>query len=98
MKEINAAICALVTLVLFVLSFLQFKGKGPVLNSSMLVSGKGERAEENLKRWYRRSARVFLALGAAFLFMTLWVWTDLAALAAPMGLAFLAALVLALRR
>lgn len=40
MREINVAICALVSLVLFILSFMQFRERGPILNNSMLVSKK----------------------------------------------------------
>ncbi len=92
MKTANVVICALVTLVLFILSFMQFREKGPILNNSMLVSEKRERTETNIKRWYRRSAVVFLLLGFAFLFMSLWVLTDLTVFAWPMGAGFLSAL------
>lgn len=95
MREINVAICALVSLVLFILSFMQFRERGPILNNSMLVSEKRERSKDNLKRWYRQSAIVFLILAFAFLFMGLWVLTDLAVFAWLMGAAILAVLVYA---
>lgn len=95
MREINVAICALVSLVLFILSFMQFRERGPILNNSMLVSEKRERAKDNLKRWYRQSAIVFLILAFVFLFMGLWVLTDLAIFAWLMGAAILAVLVYA---
>lgn len=95
MREINVAICALVSLVLFILSFMQFRERGPILNNSMLVSEKRERSKDNLKRWYRQSAIVFLILDFVFLFMGLWVLTDLAIFAWLMGAAILAVLVYA---
>lgn len=95
MREINVAICALVSLVLFILSFMQFRERGPILNNSMLVSEKRERSKDNLKRWYRQSAIVFLILAFVFLFMGLWVLTDLAIFAWLMGVAILAVLVYA---
>ena len=95
MREINVAICALVSLVLFILSFMQFRERGPILNNSMLVSEKRERSKDNLKRWYRQSAIVFLILAFVFLFMDLWVLTDLAIFAWLMGAAILAVLVYA---
>lgn len=95
MTEINVAICALVSLVLFILSFMQFRERGPILNNSMLVSEKRERSKDNLKRWYRQSAIVFLILAFVFLFMGLWVLTDLAIFAWLMGAAILAVLVYA---
>ena len=95
MREINVAICALVSLVLFTLSFMQFRERGPILNNSMLVSEKRERSKDNLKRWYRQSAIVFLILACVFLFMGLWVLTDLAVFAWLMGAAILAVLVYA---
>ena len=95
MREINVAICALVSLVLFILSFMQFRERGPILNNSMLVSEKRERSKVNLKRWYRQSAIVFLILAFVFLFMGLWVLTDLAIFAWLMGAAILAVLVYA---
>ena len=95
MREINVAICALVSLVLFILSFMQFRERGPILNNSMLVSEKRERSKDNLNRWYRQSARVFLILAFVFLFMGLWVLTDLAVFAWLMGAAILAVLVYA---
>lgn len=95
MREINVAICALVSLILFILSFMQFREKGPILNNSMLVSEKRERSKDNLKRWYRQSAIVFLILAFVFLFMGLWVLTDLAVFAWLMGAAILAVLVYA---
>ena len=95
MREINVAICALVSLVLFILSFMQFRERGPILNNSMLVSEKRERSRDNLKRWYRQSAIVFLILAFVFLFMGLWVLTDLAIFAWLMGAAILAVLVYA---
>ena len=95
MREINVAICALVSLVLFILSFMQFRERGPILNNSMLVSEKRERSKDNLKRWYRQSAIVFLILAFVFLFMGLWVLTDLAVFAWLMGAAILAVLVYA---
>lgn len=95
MREINVAICALVSLVLFTLSFMQFRERGPILNNSMLVSEKRERSKDNLKRWYRQSAIVFLILAFVFLFMGLWVLTDLAVFAWLMGAAVLAVLVYA---
>lgn len=95
MMEINVAICALVSLILFILSFMQFRERGPILNNSMLVSEKRERSKDNLKRWYRQSAIVFLILAFVFLFMGLWVLTDLAVFAWLMGAAILAVLVYA---
>lgn len=95
MREINVAICALVSLALFTLSFMQFRERGPILNNSMLVSEKRERSKDNLKRWYRQSAIVFLILAFVFLFMGLWVLTDLAIFAWLMGAAILAVLVYA---
>lgn len=95
MREINVAICALVSLVLFILSFMQFRERGPILNNSMLVSEKRERSKDNLKRWYRQSAIVFLILAFVFLFMGLWALTDLAIFAWLMGAAILAVLVYA---
>lgn len=95
MREINVAICALVSLVLFILSFMKFRERGPILNNSMLVSEKRERSKDNLKRWYRQSAIVFLILAFVFLFMGLWVLTDLAVFAWLMGAAILAVLVYA---
>mgnify|MGYP000831848990 FL=1 len=95
MREINVAICALVSLILFILSFMQFRERGPILNNSMLVSEKRERSKDNLKRWYRQSAIVFLILAFVFLFMGLWVLTDLAIFAWLMGAAILAVLVYA---
>lgn len=95
MREINVAICALVSLVLFILSFMQFRERGPILNNSMLVSEKRERSKDNLKRWYRQSAIVFLILAFVFLFMGLWVLTDLAIFSWLMGAAILAVLVYA---
>lgn len=95
MREINVAICALVSLVLFILSFMQFRERGPILNNSMLVSEKRERSKDNLKRWYRQSAIVFLILAFVFLFIGLWVLTDLAIFAWLMGAAILAVLVYA---
>ena len=95
MREINVAICALVSLVLFILSFMQFRERGPISNNSMLVSEKRERSKDNLKRWYRQSAIVFLILAFVFLFMGLWVLTDLAIFAWLMGAAILAVLVYA---
>lgn len=95
MREINVAICALVSLILFILSFMQFRERGPILNNSMLVSEKRERSKVNLKRWYRQSAIVFLILAFVFLFMGLWVLTDLAIFAWLMGAAILAVLVYA---
>ena len=95
MREINVAICALVSLVLFILSFMQFRERGPILNNSMLVSEKRERSKDNLKRWYRQSAIVFLILAFVLLFMGLWVLTDLAIFAWLMGAAILAVLVYA---
>ena len=95
MREINVAICALVSLVLFILSFMQFRERGPILNNSMLVSEKRERSKDNLKRWYRQSAIVFLILAFVFLFMGLWVLTALAIFAWLMGAAILAVLVYA---
>ena len=95
MREINVAICALVSLVLFILSFTQFRERGPILNNTMLVSEKRERSKDNLKRWYRQSAIVFLILAFVFLFMGLWVLTDLAIFAWLMGAAILAVLVYA---
>lgn len=95
MREINVAICALVSLILFILSFMQFRERGPILNNSMLVSEKRERSKDNLKRWYRQSAIVFLILAFVFLFMGLWVMTDLAVFAWLMGAAILAVLVYA---
>ena len=95
MREINVAICALVSLILFILSFMQFRERGPILNNSMLVSEMRERSKDNLKRWYRQSAIVFLILAFVFLFMGLWVLTDLAVFAWLMGAAILAVLVYA---
>ena len=95
MREINVAICALVSLILFILSFMQFRERGPILNNSMLVSDKRERSKDNLKRWYRQSAIVFLILAFVFLFMGLWVLTDLAVFAWLLGAAILAVLVYA---
>lgn len=95
MREINVAICALVSLILFILSFMQFRERGPILNNSMLVSEERERSKDNLKRWYRQSAIVFLILAFVFLFMGLWVLTDLAVFAWLMGAAILAVLVYA---
>ena len=95
MREINVAICALVSLILFILSFMQFRERGPILNNSMLVSEKRERSKDNLKRWYRQSSIVFLILAFVFLFMGLWVLTDLAVFAWLMGAAVLAVLVYA---
>lgn len=95
MREINVAICALVSLVLFILSFMQFRERGPILNNSMLVSEKRERSKDNLKRWYRQSAIIFLILAFVFLFMGLWVLTDLAIFSWLMGAAILAVLVYA---
>lgn len=95
MREINVAICALVSLILFILSFMQFRERGPILNNSMLVSEKRERSKDNLKCWYRQSAIVFLILAFVFLFMGLWVLTDLAIFAWLMGAAILAVLVYA---
>ena len=95
MREINVAICALVSLILFILSFMQFRERGPILNNSMLVSEKRERSKDNLKRWHRQSAIVFLILAFVFLFMGLWVLTDLAVFAWLMGAAILAVLVYA---
>lgn len=95
MREINVAICALVSLILFILSFMQFRERGPILNNSMLVSEKRERSKDNFKRWYRQSAIVFLILAFVFLFMGLWVLTDLAVFAWLMGAAILAVLVYA---
>ena len=65
------------------------------MNNSMLVSEKRERSKDNLKRWYRQSAIVFLILAFVFLFMGLWVLTDLAVFAWLMGAAVLAVLVYA---
>ena len=48
-----------------------------------------------MKRWYRQSAIVFLILAFVFLFMGLWVLTDLAVFAWLMGAAILAVLVYA---
>lgn len=95
MREINVAICALVSLILFILSFMQFRERGPILNNSRLVSEKRERSKDNLKRWYRQSAIVFLILAFVFLFMGLWVLTDLAVFAWLMGASILAVLVYA---
>ena len=61
----------------------------------MLVSEKRERSKDKLKRWYRQSAIVFLILAFVFLFMGLWVLTDLAVFAWLMGAAVLAVLVYA---
>lgn len=97
MKEINVVICLFIALVLLILGALQCKGKGPLLNNTRLFSSQLERAGADKKRFYRQSGAIFLLLGAAFLFMAVWVWTDMAVFAAPMALGFIAALAFAFR-
>lgn len=51
----------------FVLSVLQFKGKGIVLNNAYLYASEEERKSMNKKPYYKQSGITFLLVGVIFL-------------------------------
>lgn len=52
---------------LFLISYLQFREKGFLLNNAYLFASEQERASMDKKPLYRQSANVFCLLGAIFL-------------------------------
>ncbi len=59
---------ALLAVVFFVMSFLQFANKGYCFNNAYIYASKEERETMDKKPYYKQSGIVFLLLGAADLF------------------------------
>lgn len=57
----------------FVMSYLHFSEKGPLLNNAALFATEEERAKLDKKPYYRQSAISFALLGVIFLMIALAV-------------------------
>ena len=55
-----------IALICYILSLLQFLGKGFLLNNAYIYAGKRERDAMDKRPYYKQSAIVFLLLGALF--------------------------------
>ncbi len=55
-----------IALICYILSLLQFLGKGFLLNNAYIYAGKKERDAMDKRPYYRQSAIVFLLIGAIF--------------------------------
>ncbi|MDD7700378.1 MAG: DUF3784 domain-containing protein [Eubacteriales bacterium] len=65
-KIIGIALLGIVCAACFLISFFQWREKGPVFNNAYLYAGEETRREMNKKPYYRQSAVVFLLMGIAF--------------------------------
>lgn len=61
----------LISIALFVISFFQFKERGPLLNNAYLFASEQERKTMDKKPHYRQSGIVFGLLGVIFLLIAL---------------------------
>lgn len=75
-KVIGATVFFLFALGAFVVRFLQFRGKGPLLNNAWLWVSPQERKQMDTKPHYRQSGMVFALIGLLFLILTLEVLFD----------------------
>ena len=66
-KIIGIALLGIVCAACFLISFFQWREKGPVFNNAYLYAGEETRREMNKKPYYRQSAIVFFLLGFSFL-------------------------------
>ena len=60
----------------FIISYLQFKEKGPLLNNAYLYASKEQRMTMNKKPHYRQSAIVFWGIGVLFILLILQMLLD----------------------
>lgn len=64
---VTTCVSFVVSLVMFVTSFLSFKEKGFLFNNAYIYASKSERANMDKKPHYKQSAIIFLLLGVIFL-------------------------------
>ncbi len=83
-----AIICAILALVSLIISIRQFQEKGFLFNNAYIWATKEERETMDKKPHYRQSAIAFAIIAAVFfvmalecIFMTLWLWLAVGALA-----------------
>ena len=63
---VGAIILGLITIVCFVFSYLQFKGKGFLFNNAYIYASKQEREEMDKKPYYKQSGVIFFLIGLIF--------------------------------
>jgi hypothetical protein len=68
---IGAIILGAITIVCFVFSYLQFKGKGFLFNNAYIYASKQEREEMDKKPYYKQSGIIFFLIGVLFFINTL---------------------------
>ena len=71
MKTVELTLLFLMAVGSFIISFLQFSEKGPLLNNAALFATEEERKKMDKKPHYRQSGIVFALLGAIFLLIAL---------------------------
>lgn len=68
-KIICIVFVLLFSLIAFIISWLQFKGKGILFNNAYFYASKKERETMNKKPHYRQSAIILLLIGILFLLL-----------------------------
>ncbi|MBE6731350.1 MAG: DUF3784 domain-containing protein [Ruminococcaceae bacterium] len=64
---ISSVIFALISLMCFIISILQFSEKGFLFNNSYIYASKDERENMNKTPYYRQTGIIFIFLGIIFL-------------------------------
>lgn len=66
-KIIGAIICGIVSIVCFIISYLQFCEKGFLFNNAYIYASRKEREHMDKKPYYRQSGIIFCMIGLVFL-------------------------------
>lgn len=72
---IEMILCLSIGVVAFVVSYVQFREKGVLLNNAWLYASKEERESMNKKPYFRQSGVVFALIGVTFLLNAVMVAT-----------------------
>jgi len=62
----GAIVLAVIALICFIISFLQFTEKGFLLNNAYIYASEEERKKLNKKPYYRQSGTIFMLIGLIF--------------------------------
>lgn len=73
MEIVIQTVLFLISIGLFVISFFQFKERGPLLNNACLFASEQERKTMDKKSPYRQSGIIFAMSGVIFLLIALEV-------------------------
>ncbi|WP_162300644.1 DUF3784 domain-containing protein [Anaerosacchariphilus polymeriproducens] len=76
MKKIEITICISIAVVIYILSYIQFREKGMLLNNAYLYSSKDERMKMDKKPYYRQSGTVFSLIGTTLLLNAIQIVTE----------------------